>query len=78
MQKIKEEYPEHDVVVMNNFNEILLDLIHPDLVHDFLTAEKLPIYRKTDFETKNMKRVIGEGLTLSEDKVWKMKRKVLN
>ena len=78
MERVKKEYPQYDVVVMNLFNQIFLDLIHPDLVQDLLSMENIPNYTKTDFEISNFKRSVGEGLPLSEDKAWKMKRKVLN
>ena len=78
MGKIKKEYPEYDVVVMNSFNQIFIDLVHPDLIQDFLSVESIPNYTKTDFEGQNIQRAIGKGLVFSEDKVWKMKRKVLN
>ena len=63
---------------MNLFSGIFVDLIHPDLVQEFLSANNLSNYTKTDIEKLNMKRGLGNGLVLSEDKEWKMKRKVLN
>ena len=77
MGRIKKEYPEYDLVVMNLFRQILIDLIHPDLVQEFLSGENIFIYVKTDF-IKNFIRATGEGVVFSEGKVWKMKRKVLN
>ena len=77
MGRIKKEYPEYDVVVMNMFSKILIDLIHPDLVQEFLSGENIPNYVKTDV-VKNFIRATGEGVIFSEGKVWKMKRKVLN
>ena len=74
---IKQHYPHHDVAVFNIFNDIFLELIHPDLQQEFLSAEKLPFYAKRARERDGFGRVSGEGLVTSEGKAWKMKRKVL-
>ena len=57
--------------------QVHFDLINPDLLQDFLSAEKIQHYTKT-VETKDLfKKVGGEGLLFSEGAEWKMKRKVL-
>ena len=38
MARIKETYPNYDVVIMNAFNNIFVDLAHPDLHQEFLSA----------------------------------------
>ena len=43
---IKQRYPHHDVAVFNIFNDIFIELIHPDLQQEFLSTEKLPFYIK--------------------------------
>ena len=47
MELIKEKYPQYDVVVLNVFNTIFIDLLHPNLNQEFLSAEQLPNYPKT-------------------------------
>ena len=74
---IKEQYPNYDVVLMNMFNTIILDFANPDIHQEFLSAEKMPNYSKTEIEIGNFKRMIGNGLASSEGNVWKMKKKVL-
>ena len=59
----KERYPGHDVVVMNIINKIHIDLIHPDLVQEFLSG--LQNYNKAEVDIACMKRAIGEGLVFS-------------
>ena len=58
-------------------NQVHMDIIHLDLIQDFLSAEKIHNYTKT-VETKDLfRKVGGEGLLFSEGEEWKMKRKVL-
>ena len=78
MKFAKEKFSKYDVVVMNTMNKININLIHPDLVHDFYSVENLDNYRKDEAEVSNMKRGLGEGIVFSEEKTWKMKRKVQN
>ena len=62
---------------MNAFNRIEVDLIHPDLLQEFFSADKLPYYAKVQLTKDLLKRGAGEGLVFSEGDQWKMKRKVL-
>ena len=66
---IKERYPGNDVVVMNIFNQILVDIIHPDIVQEFLSGESLPSYEKAVSPGK----MLTEGLVMGEGTKWKMK-----
>ena len=76
--RVKERYPGYDVAVFNIVNKIDIDLIHPDLIQEFLSGENLQNYEKADLDIASTKRAVGEGLVFSEGKKWKMKRKVLN
>ena len=78
MRVPKETYPQYDVCVMNTMNKVYINLIHPDLIQDFYLVENLENYAKNKSDTANMKRGLGEGITFSEGKTWKMKRNVLN
>ena len=74
----KIRYPDYDVVVMNTINRPIIELINPNLIQEFLSGKNLNNYVKSKSLSQNFKRGLGEGIFLSEDKIWKMKRKVLN
>ena len=77
LEGYKKHYCQYDVVVHNMLHQVHFDLLHPDLLQDFLSVEKLSYYTKT-VETKDLfKKVGGQGLIFSEGEEWKMKRKVL-
>ena len=78
MGLIKERYPGYDVVLLNIFNTTFIDLLHPDLNQEFLSAEQLPNYPKTEMEFANLKTIIQNGILSSEGKVWKAKRKIIH
>ena len=73
----KEKYPHYDVVLMNLFNSIFIDLVNPDLHQELFANERLNLYTKNEYEIANARRMLGNGLFLSEGKSWKMKRKVI-
>ena len=77
MGRIKETYPHYDVVLFNMFNTIAIEFVNPELHQEFLSAEKMSNYSKTDMEFDNLRRILGDGILTSEGNVWKMKRKVL-
>lgn len=62
---------------MNLFNKLYIELLHPDLVQEFFSAEKVKYQTKTEFEKGTTGRILGDGLVYSEGNVWKMKKKVL-
>ena len=75
---MKEDYPHYDVVVANEINSVCIELIHPDLQQDFLSAEKTPFYQKEYAAQLALGRLINEGLLLSEKDAWKGRRKILS
>ena len=76
LENVKKHYPNYDVAILNIFNSIFIDILHPDLAQEFLSSEKLPFYKKSDLEKGAIIRV-GSGLVFSEGTEWKAKRKVL-
>ena len=38
VRKVKEEFPKYDVAIMNMNSMVFVDLIHPDLAKEFLSA----------------------------------------
>ena len=62
---------------MNVFNGIFIDLLHPNLVKQFLSSEMMKYYSKTEVAKGTMTRGLGSGLVFSEGHLWKMKKKVL-
>ena len=64
-------------MVLNVYNQVEVALIHPDLLQEFFSADKLSFYAKMKFFKDILKRGTGEGLLFSEGDQWKMKRKVL-
>ena len=44
---VKKEYPHHDVVVFNGLNNIIIDIINPDLQQDLTSMESLPFFPKS-------------------------------
>ena len=74
----KAHYPHHDVVVGNLLTNIFVDLIHPDLNREYLSAEKIGFYEKSRVERATFSRISKEGLGFSEGKKWKMKKKILS
>ena len=75
---MKIDYPDHDVVVFNILNYIFIDLIHPDLQQDFLSAQKSPFYQKDAGTNIALGTLINQGLLLSERDAWKRRRKILS
>ena len=59
MKKVKEEYPNYDVVVMNLMNNIFVELIHPDLLQEFLSNEKVQYYEKASYGRDTTSRALG-------------------
>ena len=77
LKKVKDLYPQYDVLVMNAFTKVEVDFIHPDLLQEFFSTDKLSYYAKVQSTKDILKRGTGEGLVFSEGDEWKMKRKVL-
>ena len=44
---VKEQYPHHDVAIMNLVDGIFIDLINPDLLQDFFSAQNFSNYHKS-------------------------------
>ena len=61
MKKVKEIFPQYDVVIMNMFKDVQLILIHPDLIREFLSAENLQNYTKTTMTKELFKRGEEKG-----------------
>jgi cytochrome P450 len=78
LEFVKNNYPKYDVVVMNLLNEVLVELVNPDLVKSFLAPDKLNTYPKDRKYVDVMERAIGKGIAFSEGHEWKKKRKVLS
>jgi hypothetical protein len=74
----KENFPKVDVVIMNVFNSVAIDLTNVDLVKDFVSNKKLYIYHKKSMFLAAIERIVGRSLVSSEDNEWKKKRKILN
>ena len=78
MSFIKKNYPDYDVAVLNILSKVMVFIINPDLQQEFFAADKLPYYEKSGLRKDGLIWLGGRGLIMSEGKVWKMKRKVLN
>ena len=44
---VKEKYPHYDVAIMNLVDGIFIDLINPDLIQDFFSAQNFSNYHKS-------------------------------
>ena len=65
-QGLNQYYAEYDVIVHSTLNQVPMDLIHFDLIQDFLSAEKMHNYTKT-VETRDLfRKAGGKGLLFSE------------
>ena len=58
-------------------DQIVIDLINPDMMREFMSIEKIFIFPKKKLYIANMKRLLGDGVALSEDTIWKSKRKII-
>ena len=65
LSKVKETYPDYDVVVMNIYRSTFLDLLHPELHQEVLSAKKAPIYQKLELTKSVLSRGMGIGLFFS-------------
>jgi hypothetical protein len=58
-------YPQYDIILSNSFNNVVIDLTHPDFIKDFYSSEHLYVYEKVKFFTGTIVRAMGKGIPFS-------------
>lgn len=71
-------YSKYDVNISNILNKVLVILVNPDLMKEFLSTETNQKYPKIKFLNQGVKRVLGNGIPFTEGAVWKNKRKIIS